>query len=84
MLPPRPCAAGAVRLLQQRRRWQQDADNTAADGSEDSDASPPPCKLRRTAEPAHVSFMVRTKSVPLGLDQVLLEATGGTEPASSC
>lgn len=83
MLPPRPCAAGAVRLLQ-RRRWQQEGDTMGADGSEDSDASPPPNKLRRMTEPAHMSSMARTKSVPLGLDQVLLNAMGGCEPAASC
>lgn len=76
MLPPRP-----VRLLQQRRTWQQVGEPV---GSEDSETSPPPCKLRRTAEPAHMPSMARTKSVPLGLDQVLLEAMGGNQPAASC
>lgn len=70
MLPPRPYGAG-----QHRRRWQQDG---SADGSQDSELSQPPSKLRRTLS------MARTKSVPLGLDQILLEAMGGSEPTASC
>lgn len=70
MLPPRPYGA-----TQHRRRWQQDG---SADGSQDSELLQPPCKLRRTLS------MARTKSVPLGLDQILLEAMGGSELTASC
>jgi hypothetical protein len=90
MLPPRgPCSLSTVRAQHSRRRWQQECDAAgAADGSEDSDDSPPPCKLRRTSieEPKSMfGGMARTKSVPLGLDAVLLEeAMGGSVPTASC
>lgn len=78
MLPPRPHARGSAGGQQQhrRQRWQQDCDST--NDSDDGDASPPPCKLRRTLS------MARTKSVPIGLDQVLQEAVAGSEPTTSC
>lgn len=84
MPPPRPCAAATERSLHKHRLQH---DGFAVGGEADDEASPPPCKLRRTGEadrPRAFASMARTKSMPYGLDQVLLEAMAGKLPTASC
>jgi hypothetical protein len=79
MLPPRALAAGRPHQQQQHRRQRQHDDGSdGTDGSACGDASPRPCKLRRSLS------IVRTKSVSAGLDQVLALAAAACLPTASC
>jgi hypothetical protein len=78
-MPP-PCLRGVQQIqlggtaCRKQQRWQLDQ---SEDEHEDADADIRPGKLQRTLS------ICRTKSVPAGLDQVLLEAASAANTAAA-
>eukprot|EP00879_Flechtneria_rotunda_P012035 GHRR01012569.1.p1 GENE.GHRR01012569.1~~GHRR01012569.1.p1 ORF type:complete len:424 (+),score=131.85 GHRR01012569.1:550-1821(+) len=83
MLPPAPCSADRKQHREAAQRsseqQQQPAFNVVSAAlSIDNYEAARPCKMRRTLS------MCRTKSVPVGLHQVLDAVVASTIPAQSC